>query len=1166
MLTLALNDHLWTAYSAQTGALYKAWKGGVNFDGAVYTTVHGPQPSTLGDAWMVNSYAQPWRVLLNGQEVEPEVQFRGHRFERGQARINLELRLPNGELITLSEQPEYVTNEFGQTGFERRFVVEDAPEGAEVVLLARYQSLPSAANLRTDGQWETADIEPMTGEGLQAVTVDGRLRLNTPGKTTLTAFFTAEPLIINENRVVGAESEEERPLGFRLISRSDCRTCHNTYLKTIGPSYVDIAQRYANNDDNIAMLVSKIQRGGSGVWGEAAMTPHPDLPDAQARAMVEYIMELDAEEEAALEAIADNPAMAGEARPAADVNPDDFLPGGIARAYEIPAVNSLNELSLGDNFLFEGIVPEIDFYPNDFGPLDENFAIEVRGFLRIPKTNNYTFRLTSDDGSRLYIDDELVIDHDGLHGDTPMDGEVVLAEGFHPVRIVYFQGVGGRVFRFLWRSFDSNLFEAVPATVLMHRRQDQPEVSDATLVKDQAIPGDQFPLQGVHPSYTLTQARPDGFAPKVGGMDFLPDGRLVISTWDAEGGVYLIEGARTGDPAQMSYKKIATGLAEPLGLQVVDGEIYVLQKQELTHLIDHDGDELIDEYRTLSNDWLVSANFHEFAFGLAYKEPYFYGALAIAILPGGASANPQIPDRGKAIRIHRETGKLEVVAQGLRTPNGVGLGVDGEVFIADNQGDWLPSSKIMHVSEGAFFGSRAVDSARVAQLPVKQPVVWLPQDEIGNSPSTPLWLNDGPYAGQMIHGEVTHGGVKRVFVEKVKGEYQGCVFRFIQGLEAGVNRMTWGPDTALYIGGIGSTGNWQHSGTQWYGLQRLKYNGQSTFEMLAVRAKSNGLEIELTEPLAEGLGGDAAEYDIRQWYYLPTHEYGGPKLDERELPIRSVNISEDRRRIFLELEGMRDGHVVYVHLPYSWTSAHDHELWATEAWYTLNQIPDNEPGFVRAAPAPPAPNTLTAAERQAGWKLLFDGQGTSGWHTYGQSGVSANWRVDDGALLMQPTAGTGGDLVTDEAYENFDLRLEWKISPCGNSGIIFPVAESEQYDYPWQTGLEMQVLDNTCHPDAAIDTHRAGDLYDLIEARPSTVRPSGQWNRVRIVMRDGHLEQWLNGRKVVETQLGTEAWKRMVAGSKFREMPDFGQARPGHIALQDHGDRVWFRNIKIKAL
>ncbi len=1176
MLTLALHDDLWVAYSAETGSLYKAWRGGVNFDGAVYTTVHGPQPSSLGDSWVENAYDVPWKVISNGKEETPGIQFRGHRFIDDQVWVNYELILGNGSRFTISERPEYVTNEFGQTGLERTFRTSEVPANTEVILSANYQSLPTPNNISTDGEWTITSLEERQAYRLSAVDLDGSLKLNSNDDTQLTAFFTHKPLLPNENKVVGAEEEERRPLGYRLISRSDCRTCHNTYLQTVGPSYADIATRYPNTDENVEMLVNKVQQGGAGVWGEAAMTPHPDLSATSVRAMVQYIMSLDEEQESKLAAIQTDVGISeADAMAAAEVNADDFLPGAIVRAYDIPnGVNSLDQISFTDNLRFEGILPEIELFANDFGELEEHFALEVTGYLRIPKTSNYTFRLTSDDGSRMFINDQLIIDNDGLHGDEAIDGEVTLAEGYHPVRIVYFQGSGGRVFTLKWRSFDSEKLEVVSSSILMHRRQDQPTEASAALSKDSTIPGDGTPVESVHPSYTLSQARPSGFSPKVGGMDFLSDGRIVISTWDAEGGIYIVDGVQSGDPSQMSYQKIATGLAEPLGVKVVDDRIYILQKQELTELIDHDEDGMIDEFRTVSNDWQVSANFHEFAFGLAYQEPYFYAALAIAILPGGASANPQIPDRGKAVRIHRETGELEIVAEGLRTPNGVGIGVDNEVFIADNQGDWLPSSKILHVTEGDFFGSRAVDSARVAQLPVKLPVVWLPQDEIGNSPTTPAWLNDGPYAGQMVHGEVTHGGVKRVFVEKVNGEYQGCVFRFIQGLEAGVNRLVWGPDTALYVGGIGSTGNWQHSGRQWYGLQRLKYNGASTFEMLAVRARSNGIEIEFTEPLAVGLGSDAAEYMIQQWYYLPTHEYGGPKLDERRLSVQSVHMSDDRKKVFLELSGMEANHVVYVRLPSYWTSGNDQALWTTEAWYTMNYIPENLPGFDNPAPAPPPANTLTDAERSAGWTLLFDGQTTNGWHKYGNAVLGNSWQVEDGALLLradrQPDGSRrvmdGGDIVTEGEYENFDLRLEWKIAPCGNSGIFFHVVESDDYDYAFLTGPEMQILDNTCHPDAAYQTHRAGSLFDMISATPETARPSGEWNRVRILVQDGELEFWLNGRPIVQTELFSSEWDRLVANSKFHDWAGFGKARSGYIALQDHGDQVWFRNMKIREL
>ncbi|MEM9931538.1 MAG: glycosyl hydrolase, partial [Bacteroidota bacterium] len=435
------------------------------------------------------------------------------------------------------------------------------------------------------------------------------------------------------------------------------------------------------------------------------------------------------------------------------------------------------------------------------------------------------------------------VNNDGLHGPDPRDGEIALAAGNHPLLVEYFERGGGNVLTLEWRSFFSPEWQIVPTESLAYDlNTTQATTLPAPMDRGAIYPGDGTRLAEVHPSYDLSQARPSGFTPKVGGMDFLSDGRLVISTWDAEGAVYILDGVQTGDPNQITTKKIATGLAEPLGLKVVEDTIFVMQKQELTKLIDLDGDEIIDEYATVSNDWETTANFHEFGFGLAYEAPYFYATLAIGILPGGASAPDQPRSRGKCVRIHRFTGERTNLASGLRTPNGINYGVDGELFIADNQGDWLPASKILHVSEGAFFNSYAV-AGEEGKKP-KPPVVWLPQDEIGNSPSSPNILPDGPYAGQMIHGEITHGGFKRVFVEKVNGIYQGTVFRFVQGLEAGVNRNVWGPDGALYVGMIGSTGNWGDAGKLHYGLQRLKYNGKPTFEMLAIRTQPDGLEIE----------------------------------------------------------------------------------------------------------------------------------------------------------------------------------------------------------------------------------------------------------------------------------------------------------------------------------
>ena len=212
-------------------------------------------------------------------------------------------------------------------------------------------------------------------------------------------------------------------------------------------------------------------------------------------------------------------------------------------------------------------------------------------------------------------------------------------------------------------------------------------------------------------------------------------------------------------------------------------------------------------------------------------------------------------------------------------------------------------------------------------------------------------------------------------------------------------------------------------------------------------------------------------------------------------------------------------------------------------------------------------NTLSAKEKKEGWKLLFDGSSTKGWHTFNTTAAGEGWKVSDGYLHFDVDSKTGkGDLTSDDAYSNFDLKLEWKISANGNSGIIFYSQEGEQYKSSYLTGPEMQVLDNDGHPDGKIIKHRAGDLYDLIKSSKETSRPVGEWNQVEIISDKGNLRLFLNGEKIVSTTLWDDNWKQLIAGSKFKDMPDFGKFKSGKIVLQDHGDAVYFRNIKIKIL
>ena len=210
-----------------------------------------------------------------------------------------------------------------------------------------------------------------------------------------------------------------------------------------------------------------------------------------------------------------------------------------------------------------------------------------------------------------------------------------------------------------------------------------------------------------------------------------------------------------------------------------------------------------------------------------------------------------------------------------------------------------------------------------------------------------------------------------------------------------------------------------------------------------------------------------------------------------------------------------------------------------------------------------------ATEDTIGWVSLFDGKTTTGWHSYGKAAPSERWKVADGAIYVDTTkqGSEGGDLCTVDEYENFDLKLQWKIAPMGNSGIIFYVNEdTSKYHATYATGPEMQVLDNEGHSDGKITKHRAGDLYDLISCSKETVKPVGEWNDVEIKSKDGKLDLYLNGTNVVSTTMWDDNWKTMVAGSKFKTMTGFGTFKKGRIALQDHGNTVWYRNIKIKKL
>lgn len=227
----------------------------------------------------------------------------------------------------------------------------------------------------------------------------------------------------------------------------------------------------------------------------------------------------------------------------------------------------------------------------------------------------------------------------------------------------------------------------------------------------------------------------------------------------------------------------------------------------------------------------------------------------------------------------------------------------------------------------------------------------------------------------------------------------------------------------------------------------------------------------------------------------------------------------------------------------------------------------------------PVPNTVSVAERAAGWRLLFDGQTFNGWRGLGYDSVpTAHWKIENGAIKKVPSGeiprmadgqpASGGDLMTRDRFGDFELSWEWKIARAGNSGVKYNVSEELSMAAAANhaaLGFEYQLLDDSLHEDNKVPSHRAGALYDLIPPNASKLlRPVGDWNVSKLVYRGNHGEHWLNGRKIVEFELGTPRMDSLLALSKYRSIPNFAQRRVGHIVLQDHGDEVYFRSIKIR--
>ena len=445
-----------------------------------------------------------------------------------------------------------------------------------------------------------------------------------------------------------------------------------------------------------------------------------------------------------------------------------------------------------------------------------------------------------------------------------------------------------------------------------------------------------------------------------GGMDFLPNGDLAICTLSGE--VYIV-GNPQGPAAKAAWRRFARGLNEPMGLKVVNGQIYVVQKCELTRLVDTDGNGEADLFESINDDWGYNGNYHSFATGPVLDDAgNFYVMLTghrsvydvpflgwcVRLKPGmkNEKFKMQNADGNVALLAHRFV--TEGFCSGLRMPNGSSL-YEGDIFLTDNQGHWIPANKLNHLQPGKFYGHPSAKPSPFEQFNgdtnFTPPAVWFPYAWV-RSASDIVTVADnrfGPFKGQMLVGEFQNANVVRVALEKVNGQWQGAVFPFVKGFNSGVNRLVFGPDGKLYVGGL-RMGHWTSIAPNATSLDRVSFTGQSPFEIKEVHARPDGFELTFTQPVEVVAASNPESYDTAQYGYVYQGKHDGPENDhDAKVPgppvhVTKADVSTDRLKVRLKTDGCQAGQVVMVRA-LDVTSADGKKLWHDTFHYTLNQLP-----------------------------------------------------------------------------------------------------------------------------------------------------------------------------------------------------------------------------------
>lgn len=490
--------------------------------------------------------------------------------------------------------------------------------------------------------------------------------------------------------------------------------------------------------------------------------------------------------------------------------------------------------------------------------------------------------------------------------------------------------------------------------------------------------------------YRLTTVpTPEGVLIEGGGVLSLPNGNLAVCT--RRGDVWIIENPAMDNGVQPTFKKFASGLHEPLGLAYKDGALYTVQRGELTKLIDSDVDGIADIYQTIYA-WPLSTHYHEYSFGpvLAPDNTFFVTANVAFGNEEWWRGESRVPWRAWTMKIS-EDGSMEPWATGMRSPAGYGLYND-ELFYTDNQGDWVGSGALWHLPKGAFAGHPAglkwsgekdspiklteaqfyskIDKRQVRKngrfvkpeniideadpdfayelkkaFPELQlPAVILPHGILGISNSEILEDKTdgkfGPFAGQLLVGDMGQSKIMRVVLEKIKGEYQGVAFDFRSGFQSGVMRMDFDHNGRLFVGETNR--GWGSAGTTNSGLEYLTWTGRTPFEMKTVKAMPDGFEIEFTMPVDKASAEDLDSYQGKSYIYKYHAAYGSPQTNIEAIKLKGVSVSDDGLKVRIVTDNLRQYYVHEITLPGVKAKESENITLHPTFYYTLNNIPEGE--------------------------------------------------------------------------------------------------------------------------------------------------------------------------------------------------------------------------------